>query len=194
MRYSEGHKDQTRKHILETAGKKFRKDGVAAVGLAGLMADAGLTNGAFYAHFKSKEDLLKNVIACVFEEREADLAALYSTAGLAEGLRAYLSPEHRDNSGRGCPTAALVAEIGRHPKSTRKIFTEKLEATLRQLAQLISPSDEAEGLRKAIAVFSLIVGAIQLARAVTDKELSDAILASALDAALVLARDSASAK
>lgn len=188
MRYTEGHKDQTRESILETAGKKFRKDGVAAVGVAGLMADAGLTNGAFYGHFKSKEDLLKNVIARVFEEREADLAALFSSAGLAEGLKAYLSPEHRDNPGLGCPTAALVAEIGRHPKATRKLFTEKLDGTLRQLAQLISPGDQAAGYRKAIAVFSLIVGAIQLARVVTDRELSDTILASALDAALVLVR------
>ncbi len=188
MRYTKGHKDQTRKNILETAGKKFRKDGVAAVGLADLMADAGLTNGAFYAHFKSKEDLLKNVIIRVFEEREADIAALTSAAGLSGGLAAYLSPQHRDNSGLGCPTAALVAEIARHPKATRKVFTEKLESSLRQLATLIAAENEADSFRKAIAVFSLIVGAVQLARAVTDQSLSDKILQSALEAALTLSQ------
>lgn len=186
MRYHEGHKDQTRRQILETAGKKFRKEGVEAVGLAGLMADAGLTNGAFYGHFKSKEDLLRHVIAQVFAEREADIAALIASGGLDAGLRAYLSPEHRDNPGIGCPTAALVAEISRHPKPTRRLYTEKLDSALRQLAMVIAPANAEAAYPKAIAVFSLMAGAVQLARAVTDPELSDKILSSALDAALAL--------
>ncbi len=189
MRYSEGHKDQTRRQILDAAAKKFRKEGVAAVGLAGLMADAGLTNGAFYGHFKSKEDLLKHVIAQVFAEREADVQALISSGDLEAGLNAYLSPQHRDNPGMGCPTAALVAEISRHPKSTRRLYTEKLDAELRQLAQLISPTNAEAAFPTAIAVYSLMVGAVQLARAVTDPDLSDKILSSALDAALGLAGD-----
>src|SRR5580704_2469159 len=63
MRYEKGHKDATRARILEVASRQFRENGVAAAGLAGIMAEAGLTNGAFYAHFKSKEDLLRAVLA-----------------------------------------------------------------------------------------------------------------------------------
>lgn len=188
MRYTKEHKEKTRKKILETAGKKFRKDGVAAVGLAELMANAGLTNGAFYAHFKSKEDLLRNVISCVFQERDAYIASLASAVGLSGALEAYLSAQHRDNSGMGCPTAALVAEIVRHPKQTRKVFTEKLENSLNQLAKQIPAKSEAESYQKAIAIFSLIVGAVQLARAVSDQNLSDTILQNALNAALKLSQ------
>lgn len=187
MRYAEGHKDQTRKNILETAGKKFRKDGVAAVGLAGLMADAGLTNGAFYAHFKSKEDLLKSVICSVFEEGGASLQAL-TKEGLEAGLRSYLSPAHRDNPGLGCPTAALVSEIARHPKATRAVYTKELEKTFEQISALLGKKDAVARRQTAIAVYSLIVGAVQLARAVTDRDLSDEILRDALDAALALVR------
>ena len=73
MRYEKGHKDATRQRILEVASKQFREQGVAAVGLAGIMSDAGLTNGAFYAHFESKEDLVREVLshaeAGQFDER-----------------------------------------------------------------------------------------------------------------------------
>ncbi|EHQ07916.1 TetR/AcrR family transcriptional regulator [Leptonema illini] len=186
MRYAEGHKDQTRKKILEVAGKKFRKDGVGAVGLATLMADAGLTNGAFYAHFKSKEDLLKNVVCSIFDESETSLQEIARVNGLESALRAYLSPQHRDNPSQGCPTAALVSEIARHPRATRTIYTKKIEEVLEQLASLLAEKDPATRKQTAIALYSLLVGAVQLARAVTDKELSDEIMDSALAGALSL--------
>ena len=63
MRYEKGHKDATRERIIEVASRQFRENGVAAVGLAGIMSDAGLTNGAFYTHFESKEDLVQAVVA-----------------------------------------------------------------------------------------------------------------------------------
>ena len=73
MRYEKGHKDATRRRILEVASRQFRENGVAAAGLAGIMAEAGLTNGAFYAHFKSKEDLLRAVLADALGRRETTL-------------------------------------------------------------------------------------------------------------------------
>src|SRR6201996_4243603 len=73
MRYEKGHKDSTRERIIDVASKQFRENGVAAVGIAGIMGDAGLTNGAFYNHFESKEDLVQAVIAKALDRREERL-------------------------------------------------------------------------------------------------------------------------
>src|SRR5262245_60446555 len=127
MRYEKGHKEATRAHIIDVASAQFREGGVAAVGLAGIMAAAGLTNGAFYAHFESKEDLVRAVLLDSLTRREQKLRAnLESNAGIETAIRDYLSTRHRDNMANGCPTAALVAEIARHPRKTRDAFTTKI--------------------------------------------------------------------
>jgi len=69
MRYDKGHKDETRRHILDVASAQFRESGIAAVGLAGIMSEAGLTNGAFYTHFASKEDLVQEVLTDALTRR-----------------------------------------------------------------------------------------------------------------------------
>src|ERR1700688_773009 len=100
MRYEKGHKDTTRQRIIDVAAKQFRENGVAAVGLAGIMTDAGLTNGAFYTHFESKEDLVRAVLSNALGNREARLRnAARSESGLEVSIRDYLSPRHRDNPG-----------------------------------------------------------------------------------------------
>src|ERR1700742_3171420 len=100
MRYEKGHKETTRRHILDVASAQFRANGVAAVGLAGVMAEAGLTNGAFYTHFESKEDLVQAVLLDALTRREQKLRAnLESNAGLETTVRDYLSARHRDGAG-----------------------------------------------------------------------------------------------
>src|SRR5580704_17372274 len=97
MRYEKGHKDATRQRIIDTASRQFRENGVAAVGLAGIMADAGLTNGAFYSHFESKEHLVQAVLLNSLNRREATLqAAAEANVGLEATIRDYLSARHRD--------------------------------------------------------------------------------------------------
>ena len=125
-RYDKGHRDTTRRHIIDVASSQFRESGIAAVGLAGIMAEAGLTNGAFYTHFASKEDLVRAVLCDALEQREQrHKDNLANGIALEATIRDYLSPRHRDRAGAGCPTAALVSEIARHPKATRDVFTEK---------------------------------------------------------------------
>ena len=139
MRYEKGHKDTTRQRIIDVAAKQFRENGVAAVGLAGIMSDAGLTNGAFYTHFESKEDLVQAVLGHALSRREATLlAASEANVGLEATIRDYLSPRHRDRPGGGCPTAALVAEVARHPKATRDAFTDKV-SDLHPVDRLANP-------------------------------------------------------
>src|SRR5690349_24924134 len=107
-------KAETRRRIIATASERFKTDGIDGSGISTLMSDAGLTNGAFYAHFESKDDLVANVVADQLRTQKESYGALRpGREGLEDFVREYLSPEHRDNPGDGCPSAALLDEIGR---------------------------------------------------------------------------------
>jgi len=188
-RYDKGHRDTTRRHILDVASTQFRESGIAAVGLAGIMAEAGLTNGAFYTHFASKEDLVRAVLLDALERREQrHRDNLENGVALETVIRDYLSPKHRDRAATGCPTAALVSEIARHPKATREAFTGKMSDILALMAAQMPDGTPAERRRRAIAAYATMVGALQLSRAVSDRQLSEEILENAVDAALALAK------
>lgn len=190
MRYDKGHKDETRRHILDVASTQFRESGIAAVGLAGIMSEAGLTNGAFYTHFASKEDLVREVLNDALTRREErHKANLENGVALETTIRDYLSTRHRDRAGTGCPTAALVAEIARHPKATRDAFTGKVADIIALMAEQITQGSAEERRRKAITIYAIMVGALQLARAVNDRQLSDKILENAVEAAIAIANE-----
>jgi TetR/AcrR family transcriptional regulator, transcriptional repressor for nem operon len=185
MRYEKGQKDATRQRIIEVASRQFREQGVAAVGLAGIMAEAGLTNGAFYAHFDSKENLVREVLASAgFHNKLAKATA--RGAGLEGAIHDYLSPSHRDDPGTGCPTSALVAEMARHPKATRDAFTGKVAGVIELIAAGLRAGTTAGRRRKAVAIYALMVGTLQLARAINDSKLSDEILQNGADEAVAL--------
>lgn len=188
MRYEKGHKQATRQHIIDVASAQFREGGVAAVGIAGIMSAAGLTNGAFYAHFESKEELVREVLLDALAGRERRLRSnLAAGVGLEAALRDYLSARHRDSAGAGCPAAALVAEIARHPKKTRDVFTDRVSQFIPMLAERIGKGTLDGRRRNATAIYALMIGALQLSRAASDRKLSDQILEDALQAALDLA-------
>ena len=189
MRFAKGHKEETRQRIIEVASAMFRRDGVEAVGIAGLMAEAGLTHGGFYAHFSSKEELVREAMLWAFEhsrlrrETGGDKAA-----ALEELIRVYLRPAHRDTPERGCVVAALVGEIARHEAATRTVFSEKLGALTKRIADLLPDSvAETERAATAAAIFGTMLGTLQMARVVTDAARSEEILESGIQAALRLA-------
>src|SRR3954447_12344720 len=96
MRYAKDQKQATRQRILEAAGRRFKQDGIDGAGVAAVMSDAGLTNGAFYGHFTSKEDLVANVLADQLQAQRHNFdAEAPDRAGLDAFIRAYLSPQHR---------------------------------------------------------------------------------------------------
>ena len=129
MRYGKDQKQATRQRILEAAGRRFKQDGIDGAGVAAVMSDAGLTNGAFYAHFASKEDLVANVLADQLRAQRQSLDSQPADrAGLEAFIRSYLSPQHRDQCADGCPSAALLDEIARRPAATRQVFTDELMA------------------------------------------------------------------
>jgi len=189
MRFEKGHKAATRQKIVETAARRFRRDGIAATGIAGLMADAGLTHGGFYAHFASKEDLVREAVDAAAAVTRARLDAMsVQQPGLEAYIRAYLRPAHRDAPERGCVIAALGAELARHERQTRAAFSETVHGVTARIAALLPPSQSAEQRRNtAIGIFGVLSGTLQLARAVPDDAHSATILESGIAAALKLA-------
>jgi TetR/AcrR family transcriptional regulator, transcriptional repressor for nem operon len=188
-RYSKEHKQETRQRIIDTASRRFKQDGVDGSGIATLMADAGLTNGAFYAHFESKEDLVARVVADELNRQADTFASLPpNRAGLREFVHEYLSPAHRDAPSLGCPSAALLDEIVRCAVSTREAYTEGAQRILDEIAVRLSPRNPSSGRGKALALYTMMVGTLQLARAVADPKLSDEVLQSGIENALTLLR------
>jgi AcrR family transcriptional regulator len=189
MRYAPEHNDATRERILEAASRLFRQHGIAAVGLAKIMAEAGLTVGTFYTHFKSKEALLRESLLRSLDARHEQLEQLLHRADLETVVRAYLSPEHRDTAAMGCPVAALASEVARHPRATQNTFASHNAPTLDAIAAWLSSRQRhTVGRADAAAFLGLLVGTLQLARATPDRAESDAILEAGVRAALRLAK------
>ena len=180
-RYSKEHKQETRQRIIEAASRRFKQDGVDGSGIATLMADAGLTNGAFYAHFESKDDLVARVVADELGRQADTLASLPPTrASLREFARQYLTPEHRDAPAAGCPSAALLDEIVRCAGPAKQAYTEGAERILGEIACRIAPRDPASARSRALGLYTMMVGTLQLARTVSDPKLSGEVLESGI--------------
>jgi TetR/AcrR family transcriptional regulator, transcriptional repressor for nem operon len=186
-RYDAEHKAGTRRRIIETAGRRLKQDGIDGSGVAALMTDAGLTNGAFYAHFESKDDLVANVVADQLATQRAVLASLpEGRAALEEFVREYLAPHHRDDPSTGCPSAALLDEIGRCDDAIRDAYTEGMQSIVDVIATHLSPGDPSAARTTALGLFTVLVATMQLARAVSDRELSDDLLESGIRNAQIL--------
>jgi TetR/AcrR family transcriptional repressor of nem operon len=191
MRFEKGHKAATRQHILDVASKSFRREGVSASGISGIMGAAGLTNGAFYLHFASKEELVREAVGSALAERQLELEKqLQVGADLEKVIRSYLSQAHREDFACGCPSAALLPELGRHSVSTRQTYENGLQSFVATLAALLPDADSTAAGRRATVIFALMVGTLQLARAVPDVARAEQILEGGVEAALLLARES----
>jgi len=186
MRYEKGRKDASRQKIMEVAAERFRADGIAATGLATIMSDAGLTNGAFYPHFQSKADLVRETVAAATGAQSTRFGNFIAEGGLDVALDAYLSPEHRDDPGQGCPLAALLPELARQPLETRRVYADNFLALTRELASAL-PAKMKDPEAVAIAIYATLIGSVQLARAAAGTDLSDRILAAGRDAVRALA-------
>jgi TetR/AcrR family transcriptional repressor of nem operon len=186
MRYEKGHKETTRKHIVKVASERFRRDGIEGTGLAGLMADAGLTHGGFYSHFSAKEELVGEAVNYALKKNLAELHETAKCDGLAGILHSYLRPWHVDTPARGCAFAALTSEIARQSRPIRAAFTQKYIEFI--MAHLVDSAGATTRRRRALAIFTIMMGTVQFARAVSEKRLSDEILESGIAAALELAQ------
>ena len=187
VRYGRERKQATRRRIIETAGRRFKADGINGSGIAALMADAGLTNGAFYAHFDSKDDLVAAAVADQLREQREDLgAAAPGPSGAEQFLREYLSIRHRDSPADGCPSAALLDEIARSADAARRAYTEGVLAVIDDAAARVAPDDPQSVRVQALSIYALMVGTLQLSRALVDRQLADALLEQGIRSALTL--------
>jgi AcrR family transcriptional regulator len=186
-RYDKEHKQATRERIVATSGRRLKQDGIDGSGVATLMADAGLTNGAFYAHFDSKNDLVATVVSHELSEQAAGIARLLpGMAGVEQIVREYLSPQHRDQPSHGCPSAALLDEITRADDTVRQAYTDGILSVIDLIAARVDPKDPPSARVTTLSAFALMVGTLQVARAVTDRALSDQLLTAGITNALAL--------
>jgi TetR/AcrR family transcriptional regulator, transcriptional repressor for nem operon len=188
VRYTKEHKQETRQRIIATAGRRLKRDGIDGSGVATLMKDADLTNGAFYAHFESKDSLVAEAVTDQLHTLHANIVELVEPgpAGLEQIVRWYLSAHHRDNPGDGCPNAALLDEIGRSAKAIRQAYTDGVLVVIEGLAARMAPEDPLSARVKALSLLGLMAGTLQLCRALTDRQLSDDLLDQGLRNALAL--------
>jgi TetR/AcrR family transcriptional repressor of nem operon len=177
-RYGKEHKEVTRRRMVKSAGRRLKKDGLDGSGVATLMADAGLTNGAFYAHFESKDALIAATIVDQLQEQRVLLRQLAEEPdGWTRFVHGYLSPEHRDDVEGGCPSGALLDEVARSSPAIRRAYSVGILGVADDLAALMAPGAPADGRRKALGCIAILVGSLQLARAIDDPQQSAAVLA-----------------
>lgn len=183
MRYGSEHKEQTRARVLKEAAREIRAKGPGGIGVAGIMARAGLTHGGFYAHFKSKDALVAAALDTMFEDARARFERNAGDADPRAALRGYvdfyLSALHRDARDRGCPLPALSGDLARSDADMRILFGQGLDRLTARMAEKLRLIGHADPDRGAASLVAEMVGAVALARAVGDPAQSDAILANA---------------
>jgi TetR/AcrR family transcriptional repressor of nem operon len=192
MGHSKVEKAKTHRRIVAIASQRFREQGLAGVGIAELMKQAGLTVGGFYKHFESRDDLVAEALISALEmwKRQVNAAASGGPPVTYQSLvDDYLSAAHRNHPGTGCPVSALAGDIARSDKQTRALVTGKIRDNIELIANLVrdtsQPNQRAKGNRQtdkgvirahAILTYCALVGGISVARAVSDEQLSQEIL------------------
>ena len=174
MRVSKVKAAENRERILREASRLIRERGISGASVDALTEAAGMTHGSLYSQFGSKERLVEEALEHVIAAKGQELRV---TSTLRRYVSGYLSAEHRDNSGSGCPLAALVCEMPRQSQSVRQRFTSGLQGMIRQLSGRMEPGlKQRQRDEEALAIVASLVGALVLARAVDDPKLSDDIL------------------
>jgi TetR/AcrR family transcriptional repressor of nem operon len=177
-------KEASHERIVTAAARAIRRSGYAGTGVADIMKEAGLTHGAFYAHFASREAMLAEAAdrACAESAAAAaDVAARVPPGqALSSMLKAYLSPEHVAQVELGCPLAALGSETPRQAPEVRRVATRHIKAMIDLVAREAPDWGQPAAHERALVTLSTMVGALLLARAVDEPALSNGLCEAAL--------------
>lgn len=192
MRVSRIQAAENRQTVINVASRLFRERGFDGIGLKDLMEGAGLTQGAFYKQFESKEDL-----AAQASRRALESASQRWSAAIAENpddplgavIAFYLSAGHREEKLDGCPVVALGSDAARQGAGVKAAFEVGIKAYLAVLGPLLPKTNGEDSNGKAMVVLSTMIGALTLSRAVNDPDLAQALL----DAAVEHVREAAAA-
>ncbi|WP_144140267.1 TetR/AcrR family transcriptional regulator [Paraburkholderia sp. BCC1884] len=179
MKKSKTETAETRRRIVETAARQFRRNGIQATGVAEVMAEAGLTHGGFYRHFGSKDQLVAEACEAGFGPvTEAFEAATKRDDG--EGFNAivdsYVSTGHRDNPEEGCPLAGMGSELARADLPTREIAAKGFDDMVGVIAKGLEPGQPESARSEAIFAVATMIGAITMARVIADPDASASVL------------------
>src|SRR5258705_5346533 len=179
MGYAKAQRAKTHERIVKLASKRFREEGLAGIGIAELMKEAGLTVGGFYKHFDSRDHLVAEAVNSAFGGWKRRVEAAKSSGppvSYEKLIDEYLNEAHRDNPGTGCAFSALAPEIARSDKRTRALTSEQVRNDIQLIATLLPGRDKRTARSRAILIFSALVGAMSIARAVSNEALSREIL------------------
>jgi TetR/AcrR family transcriptional regulator, transcriptional repressor for nem operon len=183
-RTTPGRKELTHQRIVEAAARAIRRNGYAGAGVTDIMKDAGLTHGGFYAHFASREAMLAEAADCAGAEAVATSANIAACAppdmAFESLVRAYLSAEHVDNAEMGCPIVALGSELPRQTSEVRHAATRHIKEMIDLVARQSPDWGQPSAHESALVNVATMVGTLIIARAVDDRELSDALREAAL--------------
>ncbi len=185
MRYRPGHKAETHQKIVQDAARRVRAEGLDGAAVAAVMRDTGLTHGGFYKHFGSKDDLLVESFREAFREMADTLVQAAEQAPPGEAwkaiVKAYLRAEHCEHPERGCPLAALAPELARVTKRMKPQIVAELANYKRRMLPFMPGRRSAEKEGAFFAIFSTIIGAIEIARLLPDPAMQEKVLAGARD-------------
>ena len=179
MRYEPDHKEHTHRRIVDSASRQFRMEGMNGPGVAKLMKASGLTHGGFYKHFSSKDDLFAEAIEASVREVGAKLTDCGQTPRgecWKQIVKKYLSIEHCEHPGMGCPVAALAPDIARTRAATKKEIRNSLEGYKKQLLKFMPGGTSAERENNFALLFSSMVGAMAIARTMSGREEKERLL------------------
>lgn len=177
-------KEASHARIVAVAARAIRRSGYGGTGVADIMKEAGLTHGAFYAHFASREAMLAEAAGQACAESAA--AAADAVAKVKPGkaletmLSAYLSQAHLENAEMGCPLAALGSETSRQAPEVRRVATRHIKETVDLIARQSPDWGQPGSHERALVTLSTMVGALLLARAVDESDLADSLLDASL--------------
>jgi AcrR family transcriptional regulator len=178
-------KEATHERIVETAARAVRRAGYGGAGVAEVMNEAGLTHGGFYAHFESREAMLAEAADRAGADG-MDMLARVAVAAPPNGalealLRAYLSKEHVESVETGCAIAALGSELPRQAPKIRRVATRRIKEMIDLVARQSPDWGQPGAHERALVTVATALGALVLARAVDDPQLSDTVREAALN-------------
>jgi len=182
MGSSQQQKADNHERLLAIAAKEFRTKGLDGLSVAELMSAAGLTHGGFYTHFASREALVTEALDKAFDDARRDLFQEFNPKQdnpLEAFIGTYLSPMHRDDPGRGCVLATLSTDVQHSNDETRALYTQRFKTYVDEIAALIGGDDKEDTHAEAMAILSMLAGAVVISRALNNDSLSRKVLKNA---------------
>jgi TetR/AcrR family transcriptional regulator, transcriptional repressor for nem operon len=185
MRYRPEHKAEIHRKIVKDASRRVRAEGLTGAAVAAVMRDTGLTHGGFYKHFASKDELLMEALSQAFTEIGDRLARAAEQSRSSPAwkaiVREYLSPERNDQDECQCPLATLAPELARADKAMRSRIPAELIKYKNRMVPFMPGRRTADRERAFFAIFSTMIGAMEIARLLPEQRMREKVLASARD-------------